>query len=60
MNNMHFTRFFGIARIRMALAQSIAKRNNQQRKLCDVCNREFLNFEAAEEHRRKVHPDVMV
>jgi hypothetical protein len=60
MNSIHFARFLGIARIRMALAQSITKRNNKQRKLCDVCNRAFLNFEAAEEHRRKVHPDVMV
>jgi hypothetical protein len=60
MNNAHFVRFLGIVRIRMALAQSIARRNNKQRKLCDVCNRQFINFEAAEEHRRKMHPDVMV
>lgn len=44
----------------MALARSEARRNNYQRKLCDICSRQFAAFEEMEDHRRKMHPDVVV
>jgi transcriptional regulator NrdR family protein len=53
-------RIFGITQIRMALAHLKAKQKNREKRLCDVCNREFITFEATEEHRRKVHPNVEV
>jgi len=40
------------------LADRLAKRKNEERKRCDICRQKFATYEAAEEHRRKVHADV--
>lgn len=44
----------------MAFARVMAKRKIKEGKLCDVCSQRFVTFEAAEEHRRRMHPDVTV
>jgi hypothetical protein len=51
---------FGINALLMAIADYRARRRNAARTQCDVCSQKFASFEAAEEHRRKMHEDVAV
>jgi hypothetical protein len=51
---------FGINALFMAIADYRARRRNAARTYCDVCSQKFASFEAAEEHRRKMHKDVAV
>ncbi|AIF83750.1 hypothetical protein NTE_01689 [Candidatus Nitrososphaera evergladensis SR1] len=51
---------FGFGIILTALADRLAQRRNKERKRCDICRQRFDTYEAAEEHRRKVHADVMI
>lgn len=51
---------FGFGILPVALADLLTRRKNKERKRCDVCKQRFDTYEAAEEHRRKAHADVVV
>ncbi|AIC14555.1 hypothetical protein [Nitrososphaera viennensis] len=51
---------FGFGILLMALADFMARRKNKERRRCDICRQKFDTYEAAEEHRRKAHADVVV
>jgi transcriptional regulator NrdR family protein len=48
----------GITMLLMAIADYRVRRKNKKRMRCDVCKARFDTFEAAEEHRRRMHGDV--
>ncbi len=51
---------FGSRIFLTALADFLARRQIKERKRCDICRQKFDTYEAAEDHRRKMHADVVV
>lgn len=51
---------FGSGIFLTALADLAARRQIKERKRCDICRQKFGTYEAAEDHRRKMHADVLV
>lgn len=51
---------FGVKIIVTVVADLVARKKNKERKRCDVCKQKFDTYEAAEEHRRKMHADVVI